>query len=947
MALNRACLALLGAALLVATPNGQNATPAAQTADVLRGTIDIHVHSDPDNVPRSVDGLDAATQARAKGMRGIVLKNHYDPTAGLAYLARKAAPGLDVFGGIDLNLSVGGMNTAAVEHLTQVAGGWGRFVWMSTFDAENQVRYSKENRPFVSVSRNGALLPETKAVIGVIAKHRLVLATGHVSAQEALLLLREGQQQRVEHMVVTHAINAPVLMDVAQMQEAAKLGAFIEFVGQSVTSADAAARLDRFADAIRKVGPEFCILSSDLGQKNNALPVDGYAAFLLAMRARGFTDRDLDRMSKQNPARLLGLEAPRAERGGEWRSHGGDPGSTKYAPLDQIDKDNVSRLRIAWRRPAVDPSLAGGAADFSYSHDFRATPLMIDGVLYGSNGIGLVEAFHPGTGKTIWIQQPFPDEKDGRLRGNSTRAVAYWADAADRRLFAIRGEYLVALDPRTGAPIATWGDGGRVNLKRGLGPRATTYASSSGPQICGDVVMVGAQMTDAPQTKVQPPGDVQAFDVRSGAPRWTFHVIPQAGEVGNDTWERDSWAYSGNANLWSLISTDEELGLAYFPLTSPTSDMYGGHRLGNNLFSDTLVCVKCATGERVWHYQIVHHDLWDYDLPAAPILADITDVNNGGRRIKSVVQLTKHGFAFVFDRTNGKPVWPIEERPVPQSDTPGERTSPTQPFPTRPPPFERQGVTLDDLIDFTPELRAEALQLVKQYRIGPLFTPPSIRSDSAGGIKGTIQLPGSVGGADWQGAAFDRDRGMLYVTSITGPFVADLVKGDPKRTDLDYVPGLRAYPPGPQGLPLLKPPYGRITAIDLNQGDIVWTAAHGDGPRDHPLLKPLKLPPLGNPGRGGLFATRTLLFAGEGDPVMVRAGSRLRPEMPHSLAPGAGGNKFRAFDKATGAVVWETELPAGTTGAPITYMFDGQQFIVVAIGGADHDPEYVALSLKN
>jgi quinoprotein glucose dehydrogenase len=637
--------------------------------------------------------------------------------------------------------------------------------------------------------------------------------------------------------------------------------------------------------------------------------------------------------------------APAAQQGaggGQWRWHGGDLGSTKYAPLDQIDRNNVSQLRIAWRRPAVDPDLVANEQNFGYSHDFRATPLMIDGVLYGSNGIGLVEAFHPGTGKTLWIQQPFADEPAHGLRGNSTRALAYWTDGHERRLYVVRGEYLIALDSRTGRPVSTWGVAGRVHLKPGLGPRASTYQSSSGPQVCGDVVRVGAQMTDAPQTREQPPGDVQSFDVRTGKPRWTFHVIPQPGEVGNDTWEKDSWAYSGQANLWSLISADEELGLAYFPLTSPTNDMYGGHRLGNNLFSDTLVCVKCATGERVWHAQIVHHDLWDYDLPAAPLLADITVE---GRRIKAVVQVTKQAFAFVFDRTNGQPVWPIDERPVPRSDTPGERTSPTQPFPTRPPPFDRQGVSLDDLIDFTPDLRAEALQLVKQYRIGPLFTPPSIRGEGPDATRGTIQLPGSVGGADWQGAAFDPDTKMLYVPSITGPFVADLVKGDPKRTDLDYVPGRRAYPPGPQGLPLLKPPYGRITAIDLNKGDIAWMVPHGDGPRNHPLLKPLNLPPLGNPGRGGLFVTKTLLFAGEGDPVMVRAGSRLPPEMPRSIAPGAGGQKFRAFDKATGAVLWETELPAGTTGAPMTYVFEGKQFIVVAIGGAEQAAEYVALSL--
>jgi Family of unknown function (DUF6282) len=280
---------------------------ADDTARALRGAIDIHVHSDPDDRPRSIDAIDVAKLARVRGMRGIVLKNHYDPTAALAYIVRKEVPGLEVFGGIDLNLTVGGMNPAAVDHMARVSGGWGRLVWMSTFDAENQVRYSKENRPFVSVARQGTLLPEVKDVISVIAKYGLVLATGHVSPQEGLMLLREGGRQGVRHMVVTHAMNAPVLMDVPQMQEAAKLGAFIEFVGGSLASADAASRIDRFADAIRKIGPEFCILSSDLGQKGNALPPDGFGAFLVALRARGLSEQDLDRMSKQNPARLLAL----------------------------------------------------------------------------------------------------------------------------------------------------------------------------------------------------------------------------------------------------------------------------------------------------------------------------------------------------------------------------------------------------------------------------------------------------------------------------------------------------------------------------------------------------------------------------------------------------------------------------------------------------------------
>ena len=310
--MSAAAKALFIVVILVAQPGGAARAPQRpadrDSAELLQGTIDMHVHSDPDNVPRSVDGIEAATLARSKGMRGIVLKNHYEPTAGLAFLARKAAPGLEVFGGIDLNLTVGGMNAAAVEHQTQVAGGFGRLVWMSTFDAENQVRYSKENRPFVRVARNGALLAETQAVIAVIAKHGLVLATGHVSPEEALLLIQEGRRQGVAHMVVTHAMNPPVLMDVRQMQEAARLGAFIEFVGGSLTSADAMTRTDRYAAAIRQVGPEFCILSSDLGQKGNALPADGFAAFIAAMRARGLPPAHLDLMTKANPARLLGLQ---------------------------------------------------------------------------------------------------------------------------------------------------------------------------------------------------------------------------------------------------------------------------------------------------------------------------------------------------------------------------------------------------------------------------------------------------------------------------------------------------------------------------------------------------------------------------------------------------------------------------------------------------------------
>jgi quinoprotein glucose dehydrogenase len=631
--------------------------------------------------------------------------------------------------------------------------------------------------------------------------------------------------------------------------------------------------------------------------------------------------------------------AQRGPSGSEWRSYGGDNGSTKYAPLDQIDKDNVARLRIAWRRPAVDASLSARDPKLTFSANFRATPLMVDGVLYSPNGVGLIEAFHPGTGRTIWVQEPFAPTE---LRGDSTRGAAYWTDGRDARILAQRGEHLYALNAKTGKLYPDFGDGGRVDLKTGLGPLMTDYRWTGAPLVVRDVVLLGASMTDSPGNKEQPRGDVRAFDVRTGRLRWQFHVIPQAGEFGVDTWEGDSWRYSGQAPVWSMFSADDELGYVYMPITSPTGDMYGGHRHGNNLFGTSLVCVKADTGERVWHFQLTHHDLWDYDPPAAPILADIVV---DGKPIKAVVQVTKQAFAYVFDRVTGRPVWPIEERGVPESSTPGEKISPTQPFPTKPPPFDRQGATVDNLIDFTPELRAEAIEITKKYRMGPLFTPPSMRERFPNGLQGTIQLPGSVGGADWQGAAFDPETKLLFVPSITTPFVADLFEGDPAKTNFRYTRGTRRWIGGPRGLPLFKPPYGRVTAIDLNRGEHRWMVANGDGPRNHPAIRHLNLPPLGNPGRAAPLVTRTLLFIGEGSPVMAQHGSRLPPDMPREISPGYGGNGFKALDKATGQTLSRVELPAGTTGAPITYLFEGKQYVVVAVGDTGRPVEWVALSL--
>ena len=627
----------------------------------------------------------------------------------------------------------------------------------------------------------------------------------------------------------------------------------------------------------------------------------------------------------------VALATPAGQSGAdaEWRYYSGDNGSTKYSSLDQINKDNVSRLKVAWRRPHLDPSLLAGGARAQVSNNFRATPIMVGGVLYASNAVGLVEAFDPGTGQTLWVQAPGPEG----LQGSSNRGVAYWGEGREARIITFRGSSLYALDPKTGAPIRSFGTDGVVDLNAGLGPLNRGYRWNSAPLVARDVIVMGSAMVDQDSaTQVEgAPGDVRAFDVRTGKPRWTFHVIPGQDDPALKTWKGDAWRFTGAGNVWALMSADDELGYVYLPTTSMTNDMYGGQRLGDTLYATSVVCVEAATGKKVWHYQTVHHDLFDYDNPAAPILADITV---DGTRVKAVVQITKQSFAYVLDRVTGKPVWPIEERPVPASTVPGEQASPTQPFPTKPPAFDRQGITENDLIDFTPELRAEALAIFKQYRSGPVFTPPSVAGDGPGETKGTIELPGSVGGADWTGAAFDPETGMLYVPSMTNPFVANLVPGKPEQTNLRFRASDRRLLQGPRGLPLVKPPYGRITALDLNTGTLAWSVPNGDGPRFHPELKALNLPPLGQAVRAAPLVTKTLLFVTEGDQINVRT------------PPNGGGRKIRALDKATGAVLWEMALEAGSTGTLMTYLHAGRQFIVVAIGGLEHPGEFVALSVE-
>ena len=631
---------------------------------------------------------------------------------------------------------------------------------------------------------------------------------------------------------------------------------------------------------------------------------------------------------------------------GQWRSVGGDAAVTRYSPLDQINKNNVKTLKVAWRQAGYDPALKQAFPELRVSGNYRSTPIMVNGVLYAPNAVGLVRAFGPGSGEVRWEQAPFAQTIEEVSRP-SPRGVDYWKSGSDERLFLVRGEYLYAINAKEGTYIEDFGEKGRVNLHWGH-PLAGLFSWTASPIVVNDVIIVAGATAGAGDGGVKreaTPEDVRGYDARTGKLVWTFHVVPPAGEYGNETWGGVSNAYSGDLASWCCISGDAELGQAYVPLSAPTGINYGGHRPGDNLFSDSIVALDVKTGKRVWHFQMVHHDLWDYDTVGPATLGDIT-VN--GTRIKALMQPSKTGFMYVFDRTNGQPVWPIEERPVPQSTVPGEVSAKTQPFPTKPPPFDRQGWTEDDLIDYTPELRARAKEKVKDYKMGPLFSPPLVPDDQPGGAKGQLTMPGGWGSGNWHTGAFDPDTGIYYAVSHTQPGISRAIKTDDPTATMAYATQARERreggPPPPvpwpgpdlsiDGFPIFKGPYGRITAIDMNRGEHVWMAANGDGPRNHPLVKDFKLPPLGIPGRGAPLLTKTLLFIGEGSDAL-----------PGTNRDGMFGRMFRAFDKATGAIVWETELPAGTTGAPITYMHQGKQYVVVAIGGREQLPEFVAFAL--
>jgi quinoprotein glucose dehydrogenase len=653
----------------------------------------------------------------------------------------------------------------------------------------------------------------------------------------------------------------------------------------------------------------------------------------------------------------ISVNAQTGAKNGEWRTYGGDLASTRYSALDQINADNFTKLAVAWR---FKTDSLGPRPEYK----FEATPLMVNGVVYSTGGTRrAVVALDATTGELLWMHS----ENEGERAANAPRqlsghGLAYWTDGKEERiLYVTPGYRLIALNAKTGNPIPSFGVGGVVDLKKDDDQVMDLVTGEVGlhstPVVARNVVIVGAaHLTGGvPHSRKNVKGYVRGFDVRTGKRLWIFHTIPLPNEFGNDTWLKESWAYTGNTGVWGQISVDEALGLVYLPVELPTGDYFGGDRPGNGLFGESLVAVDLETGKRKWHYQLVHHGLWDMDIPCAPILADIT-IN--GRTVKAVAQPTKQAYLYVFNRENGEPIWPIVETPVPQGDVPGEWYSPKQPIPSKPPAFDNQGISKDSLINFTPTLHAEAEELVSKYRIGPLFTPPSV--SKANGTLGTLVSPGALGGANWPGGSYDPDTHILYVYSRTDLSALGLVPSpNPNISDMEYVQGVAnnmprtgrpmGAPPVPspnpesgepvllvRGLPLLKPPYGRITAINLDKGEIVWQVAHGETPdnvRNNPALAGLTIPRTGSTGLIGTLTTKSLVIAGES----------INTTMPSGIK----GAMLRAYDKASGKDAGAVYMPAPQSGSPMTYMLNGQQYIVVAVSGPGYPGELIAYKLPS
>jgi len=630
-------------------------------------------------------------------------------------------------------------------------------------------------------------------------------------------------------------------------------------------------------------------------------------------------------------------ESTKALAGGEWPAYAGTYASARYSPLTQIDRTNAGNLHVVWRWKSPDQAIKEANPKVGPTRANESTPLMVGGTLYTSTSLSQVAAIDAATGETKWVFDPKVYDNGLGIPANDGwlhRGVAYWRNGDDERVLMLTAfAQMIALDAKTGKPVPTFGTDGRVDLTQGLRRPVDRdyYTMSSPPVIVRGVIVVGSSVMDWWGHRPSPPGDVRGFDVVTGRLLWTFHTVAQEGEPGVETWENDSWKEAGNANVWAPMSADEELGYVYLPVSTPTNDYYGGHRPGGGLYGESLVCLDAATGRKVWHYQLVHHGLWDYDTPAAPNLIDITVA---GKPIKAVAQVTKQAFVYVFDRVTGQPVWPIEEQPVPASSVPGESASKTQPFPTKPAPIDIQGVRDEDLIDLTPAIHKEAIDIVAKYDHGPLFTPPSER--------GTIQVPGVAGGGNWAGAAIDPETGMLYVGTYRLPFVVTLRKPRAGESSYDFIGEFR-YLPGPHGLPLLKPPFGSIVAIDMNSGEHRWRIPVGRA-EVIPGIQQLGVHErLGFPTRSWALITKTVM-------IVVQSGYFSEPRLqPGGTRRIADLNNFDphlwVYDKASGEMLAELALPANAVGAPITYMAGEKQYIAFPVGGGPLVEELIAVSL--
>ena len=671
----------------------------------------------------------------------------------------------------------------------------------------------------------------------------------------------------------------------------------------------------------------------------------------------------------------------RTNKDGEWPSYAADLAGTRYRPLDQINAANFSKLEVAW---TFKTDSIGNRKEFK----LEGTPLMMNGIVYATAGSRRAAiALDAATGELLWVHGEHEGDRGAAApRQLSGRGLAYWTDGKQERiLYVTPGYRLICLDAKTGQIIPSFGKNGAVDLKldddQTILPDLTTgeIGLQSAPVVAKDTIIIGAAFREGmtPKSMRNNKGYVRGFDVKTGKRLWIFHTIPMKGEVGYDSWDKGSAEYTGNTGVWTQVTVDEQLGLVYLPIESPTGDYYGGHRPGNDLFGESLVCVDLKTGHRKWHYQLVHHPLWDMDISSAPILADI---NVNGRAIKAVAQPTKQGILYVFDRVTGKPVWDMEERPVEKGTVPGEWYAPTQPFPTKPPAYSRNGVFKEDLIDFTPAMHDQALTIISKYHIGPVFTPPV--ESQLGGPLATLTLGTASGGTNWPGASYDPETHIVYAYACNACLTPiGLMRAPKTLSDMDFVAGTAgqevrnrmgpgegvgadsplpsrgpAATPGRggrgaaapaagggggaggltiNGLPLIKPPYGTISAISLDKGEIVWQIAHGDTPDN--IRSALKTAGVDAPRTGqmgynvGTLITKTLVIAGEGQVTTT-------PEHPR-------GAMLRAYDKATGKDAGAVFMPAPQTGSPMTYMMNGKQYIIVAVSGGNYSGEYIAFTL--